>query len=178
MHLQHQQRLSVTLLMGLATLVAALAMAAMAATPGYSMPADAAGQVQQSRTAVTDVRSPDRQAPAPEPAVTDVRSPDRQAPAPEPAKVAFSGSASTTDTLGPEDGVAPTRAAVVQPGQPTWPENPSSLPAPASLSVSADSDGLELGSAALGAAGILGLGLLGLVAYAAVLRRRPASAGL
>jgi hypothetical protein len=107
--------------------------------------------------------------------VADVRSPDRQAPAPEPAKVAFSGSASTTDTLGPEDGVTTTKPSVVQAGQPSWPENPVSLPAPVSLS--SDSDGFEFGSAAVGAAGVLMLGLLGLVAYAAALRRRPVSAG-
>jgi hypothetical protein len=169
MQLPQQQRISLMLVTGLAALVAALAAAAMAATPGYAMPADAGGQTPTQRSSVADVRSPDRQAPAPEPA-TDVRSPDRQAPALEPAKVAFSGSASTTDTLGPEDGTPAAKAPVVQ-AAPTWPSTPTSLPAP--VSVSSDSDGFEIGSAAVGAAGILTLGLLGLMAYASVIRRRP-----
>jgi hypothetical protein len=173
MQLPQQQRISLMLVTGLAALVAALAAAAMAATPGYAMPADAGGQTPTQRSSVADVRSPDRQAPAPEPA-TDVRSPDRQAPAPEPAKVAFSGSASTTDMLGPEDGTPSAKPAAKAPvvqAAPTWPSTPTSLPAP--VSVSSDSDGLEIGSAAVGAAGMMTLGLLGLMAYASVIRRRP-----
>ena len=161
MHLPQQQRISLMLVTGLAALVAALAAAAMAATPGYAMPADAGGQTPTQRSSVADVRSP-----------------DRQAPAPEPAKVAFTGSASTTDTLGPEDGTPAAKPAAkapaVQPA-PTWPSTPTSLPAP--VSVSSDSDGFEIGSAAVGAAGMMTLGLLGLMAYASVIRRRPVSVG-
>lgn len=157
MQLPQQQRISLMLVTGLAALVAALAAAAMAATPGYAVPADAGGQTPTQRSSVADVRSP-----------------DRQAPAPEPAKVAFSGSASTTDTLGPEDGTPAAKPAAKAPvvqAAPTWPSTPTSLPAP--VSVSSDSDGFEIGSAAVGAAGMLTLGLLGLMAYASVIRRRP-----
>jgi len=157
MQLPQQQRISLMLVTGLAALVAALAAAAMAATPGYAMPADAGGQTPAHRSSVADVRSP-----------------DRQAPAPEPAKVAFTGSASTTDTLGPEDGAPATKPAAKAPvvqSAPTWPSSPTSLPA--RVSVSSDSDGFEIGSAAVGAAGMMALGLLGLMAYASVIRRRP-----
>lgn len=157
MQLPQQQRISLMLVTGLAALVAALAVAAMAATPGYAVPADAGGQTPTQRSSVADVRSP-----------------DRQAPAPEPAKVAFTGSASTTDTLGPEDGTPAAKPAAKAPvvqAAPTWPSTPTSLPAP--VSVSSDSDGFEIGSAAVGAAGMLTLGLLGLMAYASVIRRRP-----
>ena len=157
MQLPQQQRISLMLVTGLAALVAALAAAAMAATPGYAMPADAGGQTPAHRSSVADVRSP-----------------DRQAPAPEPAKVAFTGSASTTDTLGPEDGTPAAKPAAKAPvvqAAPTWPSTPTSLPAP--VSVSSDSDGFEIGSAAVGAAGMLTVGLLGLMAYASVIRRRP-----
>jgi hypothetical protein len=157
MQLPQQQRISLMLVTGLAALVAALAAAAMAATPGYAMPADAGGQTPTQRSSFADVRSP-----------------DRQAPSPEPAKVVFTGSASTTDSLGPEDGVptSATKAPVVQ-SAPTWPAYPTSLPAP--VSVASDSDGLEFGSAAAGAAGMMTIGLLGLIAYAVVLRRRVVS---
>ena len=179
MHLPQQQRISLTLVTGLAALVAALAAAAMAATPGYTMPAEAGGQVPAARSSLTDVRAPDRQAPAPgrrsgRRSPTSVPPTARRRP-PSRRRSPSAGSASTTDALGPEDGVPATKAPVVQAGQPTWPETPASLPAP--VTVSADSDGFELGSAAVGAAGVLMLGLLGLVAYAAVLRRRPVTAG-
>jgi hypothetical protein len=156
MHLPQQQRISLTLVTALATLVAALAAAAIAATPGYAMPADAGGQVAPVRSAVADVRSPDRQAPAPEPAG---------------AKVVFTGSASTTDALGPEDGVSKPVTQLAENGPPTWPQSPTSLPSP--VSASSDSDGFELGSAAVGGAGVLAIGLLGLMAYAMTTRRRP-----
>jgi hypothetical protein len=142
-----QKQLTITLVAGLATLLAALAMAVIAASPSY---------------AKTDLNP---QPPATVQSGLDYRAPDRQAPAPEPQHRAFSGSASTTDTLGPEDGgfkngpatvPAPQRAPVQQP------------------SVSGDSDGLELWSAAAGAGMMMALGLTGLMAYALTIRRRGA----
>ena len=135
MHLQ-QKQLTITLVTGLAALLAALAIAVIAATPGYAK-TDLNPQPLPPATtqAGLDYRAPDRQAPAPEPKqtpVTDVRAPDRQAPAPEPQHRA---------------------------------------PSP---SVSTDSDGLELWSAAAGAGMMLSLGLTGLMAYALTIRRRGA----
>jgi MYXO-CTERM domain-containing protein len=164
MHLPQQQRISLTLVTGLAALVAALALAAIAATPGYAKP-DPQDPSTTIKASVLDGSTP-----------VDARSPDRQAPAPEPP--VFTGSASTTDTLGPEDGAPSTKPVVTKPvaqtGPPTWPEHPTSLPAP--VSVSSDSDGLEFSSAAAGAGAVLMVGLLGLIGYAAVIRRRPVPA--
>jgi len=134
MHLQ-QKQLTITLVTGLAALLAALAIAVIAASPGY---------------AKTDLN------PQPLPPATD-----RQAPAPEPQNREFSGSASTTDTLGPEDGGVKNGPAIVA----------VSHPEP---SVSTDSDGLELWSAAAGAGMMFTLGLAGLMTYALTIRRRGA----
>ena len=132
-----QKQLTVTLVTGLAVLLAALALAVITATPGYAK-ADLNPQPLPPATtqAGLDLRAPDRQAPAPEPQQgTDLRAPDRQAP----------GSAPVSH-----------RSPVQQP------------------SVSGDSDGLELWSAAAGAGMMVALGLGGLMAYAVVIRRRGA----
>ena len=157
MHLPQQQRISLTLVTGLAALVAALAVAAMAATPGYTMPADAGGQA--PGPAVVDDVGPPTARPRP-PSRRRSPSPARP-PRPTP---------SARRTAPRRRRRPPSRC-----GQPTWPENPV-LDCPAPVTVSSDSDGFEFGSAAVGAAGVLTLGLLGLVAYAAVLRRRPVTA--
>jgi hypothetical protein len=144
MHLQ-QKQLTITLVTGLAALLAALAIAVIAASPGY---------------AKTDL-NPQPLPPATTQAGLDLRAPDRQTPAPEPQHREFSGSASTTDTLGPEDGGVKNGPAIVA----------VSHPEP---SVSTDSDGLELWSAAAGAGMMFTLGLAGLMAYALTIRRRGA----
>ena len=131
-------RLTFNLVAGLAVLTAALAMAVIAASPGYAKP-DLNPQVPATQ------------------AVADLRAPDRQSPPPEPARAAFSGLAMTTDGLGPEDS--------------SRTNGPVSLPA-SQPSVSSNSDGLELWSAAAGAVAMLTLGLAGLMAYALTIRRR------
>jgi hypothetical protein len=146
MHLQ-QKQLTITLVTGLAALLAALAIAVIAATPGY---------------AKTDL-NPQPLPPATTQAGLDLRAPDRQAPAPEPQQREFSGSASTTDTLGPEDVGIKNGPAIVAVSH--------RAPSP---SVSTDSDGLELWSAAAGAGLMLTLGLAGLMTYALTIRRRGA----
>jgi hypothetical protein len=133
-------RLTFNLVAGLAVLTAALALAVIAASPGYAK-ADLYPQVPATQ------------------AVVDLRAPDRQAPAPEPSHAAFSGSATTTDNLGPEDS--------------SRINGPVSVPA-SQPSVSSHSDGLELWSAAAGAGAMLTLGLAGLMAYALTIRRRGA----
>jgi hypothetical protein len=144
-----QKQLTITVVTGLAALLAALALAVIAASPSY---------------AKTDL-NPQPLPPATTQAGLDLRAPDRQAPAPEPQHRAFSGSASTTDTLGPEDG--------------GFKNGPATVPAPQrgpvqQPSVSGNSDGLELWSAAAGAGMMFTLGLAGLMAYALTIRRREA----
>jgi hypothetical protein len=132
-----QKQLTITLVTGLAALLAALALAVIAASPSYAK-TDLNPQPLPPATtqAGLDLRAPDRQAPAPGPqrgAVSDLRAPDRQAPAPESVSH---------------------RSPLQQP------------------SVSGDSDGLELWSAAAGAGMMVALGLAGLTGYALMIRRR------
>jgi hypothetical protein len=134
-----QKQLTITVVTGLAALLAALALAVIAASPSYAK-TDLNPQPPATVQSGLDLRAPDRQAPAPaDETGTDLRTPDRQAPAPEP--------------------------------QPAPVSHRSPLQQP---SVSGDSDGLELWSAAAGAGMMMALGLTGLMAYALTIRRRGA----
>src|SRR3954452_17907573 len=77
--MQSDQRKMVGAIGGLATLVAALAIAALTAGPGFAKPPDLNGPARAVEGSVTDLRSPDRQAPAREPAAQPPASPDDSA---------------------------------------------------------------------------------------------------
>jgi hypothetical protein len=139
-------RTSFALLMGLAALLLALAVAAIAAGTSYGKPLDLNGPARAVEGTVVDVRSPDRQDPAPV---------ERSLPA-----------IKATDAISPDaaDAGAPGR-------QPVGIAARVHRPA---VDSPAGDDGLEWWSAAAGAGAMIAIGLAGLTVFLAASRRRGA----
>jgi hypothetical protein len=172
-----QHRKNVTFIAGLAGLVVALAMVAIAASPSYAKPPDLNGPARAVEGSVADLRSPDQQAPGPQATSSDLRAPDQQSPGSSTKHVVASGSASTMDYVALDKAIRAQDAAnakvaspKVLPGPPTWPQHPASLPV--SHTGSPDSGGIEMWSAAAGAGAMLMIVLAGLTAYVTTTRRR------
>jgi hypothetical protein len=143
--MESPHRTTLAWLVGLAALLAALAAMAIAAGGTYAKPPDLNGEARAVDGSVVDVRSPDRQSPAPQ------QAPERPAAA--------------------RDAISPDAADVASPGR--TPVSTGVRAGRPSVDGSAD-DGLEWWSAAAGAGAIIAIGLAGLTAFAVTSRRRGA----
>jgi len=142
--MESPHRTTTALLIGLAVVLATLAVTAIAAGTSYGKPPDLNGEARAVEGSVLDNRSPDRQDPAPEPASETAAS--KGAISPDAADPAAPGR-SPVDT-----GVSVPRPSADTPGD----------------------DGLEWWSAAAGAGAMIAIGIAGLTAFLAASRRRGA----
>jgi hypothetical protein len=149
--MQSYQRMTVAAMTGLAGLVAALAIAALTAGPGFAKPPDLNGPARAVEGSVTDLRSPDRQVPAPEPAAQPPARPD--------------------DSAG--DAISPDAADASSPGR--TPVGSGERTERRPTVVDPSDDGLDWWSAVAGAGAMIAIALAGLTGYLAVTRRRGAS---
>lgn len=148
--MQSYHRKTVAAVTGLATLVAALAIAALTAGPGLAKPPDLNGEARAVEGSVIDLRSPDRQVPAPEPAAQPPASP--------------------RDSAG--DAISPDAADPSSPGRTPVGTGVRSIRRPTVVDPS--DDGLAWWSAVAGAGAMMAIALAGLTGYLAVSRRRGA----
>ena len=149
--MQSDQRKMIGAIGGLATLVAALAIAALTASPGFAKPPDLNGPARAVEGSVVDLRSPDRQAPAPEP--------EAQPPA------------RPVDSAG--DRISPDAADPASPGRTPVGTGVRNIHRPTVVDPS--DDGLDWWSAVAGAGAMIAIALAGLTGYLAVTHRRGAT---
>lgn len=143
--MESPHRTTTALLIGLAVVLATLAVTAIAAGTSYGKPPDLNGEARAVEGSVLDSRSPDRQDPAPEPASE-----------PAPAK----SGAISPDAADP---AAPGRTPV-----------DSGVPVHRPSADNPGDDGLEWWSAAAGAGAMIAIGFAGLTAFFTASRRRGA----
>jgi hypothetical protein len=149
--MQSDQRKTFAAIAGLATLVATLAIAALAAGPGYAKQPDLNGPARAVEGSTIDLRSPDRQAPAPEPAAQPPARPH--------------------DPAG--DRISPDAADPASPGRTPVGTSVRNIHRPSVVDPS--DDGLDWWSAVAGAGAMITITLAGLTGYLAVTRRRGAT---